>query len=165
MAQKPPVGSECILPVFVRNAKADDKALDARVTELATQHNGMMVSAKVNDPSATLLHTTVIKRLIAMTMSEDKPRTKRSPPPKKAQPAGRQVPKDPAAKTPRSSEAEARLPAIGLGNGNKSKKAHMDEVVMPLLLKAMTECAKQKPAKPIEFIANYLEVNNPDKRN
>ena len=41
----------------------------------------------------------------------------------------------------------------------------MDEVVMPLLLKAMTECAKQKPAKPIEFIANYLEVNNPDKRN
>ena len=53
MAQKPPTGSQYILPVFVRNAKADDKALDARVAELATQHNGMMVSAKVNDPSAT----------------------------------------------------------------------------------------------------------------
>ena len=75
MSQKPP-NSAKLMPVFVRNAKADDKALDARVTELATQHNGMMVSAKVNDPSAIKLHTTVINQLVEMTMSEDKPRTK-----------------------------------------------------------------------------------------
>ena len=100
-----------------------------------------------------------------MTMSEDKPRVKRAgtltnP---KGSPPARQVPKGPAEKTPRSSAAT--LPPAGPANGTQSKKAHMDEVVMPLLLKAMTECAKQKPAKPIEFIANYLEVNNPDKRN
>ena len=40
--------------------------------------------------------------------------------------------------------------------GKISKKAHMDKTVMPLLLEAMTECAKQRPAHPIEFIANYL---------
>ena len=98
-----------------------------------------------------------------MTMSEDKPRTKRTPPPpKKPQPAGRKVPKDPATKAPRASQVT--LAPTGPAS-SQSKKAHMDEVVMPLLLKAMTECAKQKPAKPIEFIANYLEVNNPDKRN
>ena len=33
---KKPANSPTLLPVFVRNAKADDKALDARVTELAT---------------------------------------------------------------------------------------------------------------------------------
>ena len=51
MNDMPHGASARILPVFVRNAKANDKALDARATELARQYNGIMVSAKIDDPS------------------------------------------------------------------------------------------------------------------
>lgn len=34
---------------------------------------------------------------------------------------------------------------------------------MPLLLEALTELAKQKPADPIEFVAKYMLDHNPEK--
>ena len=34
---------------------------------------------------------------------------------------------------------------------------------MPLLLEAMTHCAKEKPADPIEAIAKYMLDHNPEK--
>ena len=44
-------------------------------------------------------------------------------------------------------------------------RTYLDKTVVPLLLQAMTECAKERPREPIEFIANYLLENNPEKRN
>ena len=65
-----PAGSN-IMPIFVRNAKADDAAIDAKCVELANLHNGMMVSAKMGDPSSIKLHEEVVNRLVAITMASD----------------------------------------------------------------------------------------------
>ena len=146
----------------MRNAKANDKALDARVTELARQNNGIMVSAKVNDPSGPKLHTLAMKKVSDLTMNppagQPAPKAKTAPKKQTAKNSGTTTPKKPVQviiqQSPRSN-----------AGGNLSKKTNMDKTVMPLLLKAMSECAKQKPAQPIEFIANYLAENNPDKRN
>ncbi|CAD8048435.1 unnamed protein product [Paramecium primaurelia] len=40
---------------------------------------------------------------------------------------------------------------------------YLDQTVVPILLQAMTEVAKVRPPNPIEFIANYLMQNNPEK--
>lgn len=43
-------------------------------------------------------------------------------------------------------------------------RAYLDKTVVPLLMQALTECAKERPKEPIEFVANYLLENNPEKR-
>ena len=70
MSEKPTAPGKQLFPVFVRNAKADSQSLNARVSYLANQHNGMMVSAKHNHPSAPLLYKHVLKRLAERTMSD-----------------------------------------------------------------------------------------------
>lgn len=57
--------------------------------------------------------------------------------------------------------AAAQDPAIQ----NLPLRAYLDKTVVPILLQAMSECAKERPAHPIEFVANYLQENNPEKRN
>ena len=76
-----PANKTKLMPVFVRNAKADDRALDARVAELAKQNNGMMVSAKLNDPSGPKMHTEVLKRLTERTMNADRSKSDLAPGP------------------------------------------------------------------------------------
>lgn len=44
-------------------------------------------------------------------------------------------------------------------------KAQLDAAVVPILMKALAECAKERPEHPVDFVANYLLENNPDKRN
>ena len=40
----------------------------------------------------------------------------------------------------------------------------MDKTVVPIMLQAMSECAKERPQYPVEFIANYLLQNNPERK-
>ncbi|CAD8125282.1 unnamed protein product [Paramecium sonneborni] len=40
---------------------------------------------------------------------------------------------------------------------------YLDQTVVPILLQAMTEVVKVRPPNAIEFIANYLLQNNPEK--
>ena len=40
-------------------------------------------------------------------------------------------------------------------------KAKLDAAVVPILMKALEECANQRPEQPIDFVANYLLQNNP----
>ncbi|KAM3136554.1 Protein dpy-30 [Paramecium bursaria] len=40
---------------------------------------------------------------------------------------------------------------------------YLDQTVVPILLQAMTQVAKERPENPIEFVANYLLNNNPEK--
>ena len=47
---------------------------------------------------------------------------------------------------------------------NMPLRAYLDKTVVPILLQAMSECAKERPQYPVEFIANYLLENNPEKR-
>ena len=42
-------------------------------------------------------------------------------------------------------------------------KAYLDQQLMPLLLEALAELAKEKPEEPIEFVAKYLLDHNPEK--
>lgn len=44
-------------------------------------------------------------------------------------------------------------------------RQYLDKTVVPILLQALSECAKERPAHPIEYVANYLLENNPEKRN
>ena len=56
--------------------------------------------------------------------------------------------------------------------GDKSKpdvstlptRAYLDQTVVPILLQAMSQLAKERPAKPISFLAEYL-LNNKEKYN
>ncbi len=47
---------------------------------------------------------------------------------------------------------------------NLPVRQYLDKTVVPLLLQAMSECAKERPTHPIEFVAKYLLDNNPEKR-
>lgn len=57
-------------------------------------------------------------------------------------------------------------------SGDKSKpdvstlptRAYLDQTVVPILLQAMSQLAKERPAKPISFLAEYL-LNNKEKYN
>ena len=42
-------------------------------------------------------------------------------------------------------------------------KAYLDQQLMPLLLEALAQLAKEKPDEPIEFVAKYLLDHNPEK--
>ena len=56
--------------------------------------------------------------------------------------------------------------------GEKSKpdlstlptRAYLDQTVVPILLQAMSQLAKERPAKPISFLAEYL-LNHKEKYN
>lgn len=56
--------------------------------------------------------------------------------------------------------------------GDKSKpdlstlptRAYLDQTVVPILLQAMSQLAKERPAKPIGFLAEYL-LNHKEKYN
>jgi protein dpy-30 len=56
--------------------------------------------------------------------------------------------------------------------GDKSKpdlstlptRAYLDQTVVPILLQAMSQLAKERPAKPISFLAEYL-LNHKEKYN
>ena len=43
-------------------------------------------------------------------------------------------------------------------------RAYLDQTVVPILLQAMSQLAKERPAKPISFLADYL-LNNKEKYN
>ena len=47
---------------------------------------------------------------------------------------------------------------------NLPLRAYLDKTVVPILLQALSECAKERPQYPIEYVANYLLENNPEKR-
>jgi len=49
-------------------------------------------------------------------------------------------------------------------HANLPVRAYLDKTVVPILLQALSECSKERPQYPIEFIANYLLENNPDKK-
>ena len=60
-----------------------------------------------------------------------------------------------------AADAAAQDPAVA----NMPVRAYLDKTVVPILLQALSECAKERPAHPIEYVANYLLENNPEKRN
>ncbi|EAS02656.2 Dpy-30 motif protein (macronuclear) [Tetrahymena thermophila SB210] len=41
-------------------------------------------------------------------------------------------------------------------------RAYLDQTVVPLLLQSLTELVRERPANPIEFVAQYLLANNPE---
>jgi protein dpy-30 len=43
-------------------------------------------------------------------------------------------------------------------------RAYLDQTVVPILLQAMSHLAKERPAKPISFLAEYL-LNHKEKYN
>ena len=47
---------------------------------------------------------------------------------------------------------------------NLPVRAYLDKTVVPILMQAMSECAKERPQYPVEFIAKYLLENNPEKK-
>ena len=62
---------------------------------------------------------------------------------------------------PAAAQDAAQDPALQ----NLPLRAYLDKTVVPILLQALSECAKERPAHPIEYVANYLLENNPEKRN
>ena len=41
-------------------------------------------------------------------------------------------------------------------------RAYLDQTVVPILLQALSEVAKERPENPIEFVGHYLLKNNPE---
>ena len=48
---------------------------------------------------------------------------------------------------------------------NASIRQYLDQTVAPLLIQAMSEVAKERPDRPIEYIIKFLRDNNPNNRN
>ena len=44
-------------------------------------------------------------------------------------------------------------------------RSYLDQTVNPLLLEALAVISKQRPEKPIEFLADYLEEHNQERKN
>ena len=59
-------------------------------------------------------------------------------------------------------------PFLPVGDSNDTQnlpvRAYLDQTVVPILLQALAECSKERPEHPIEFVANYLLQNNPEKK-
>ena len=60
--------------------------------------------------------------------------------------------------------AAAAAPTSDPAVQNLPLRAYLDKTVVPIMLQALSECAKERPAYPVEFVANYLLENNPEKR-
>ena len=43
-------------------------------------------------------------------------------------------------------------------------RAYLDQTVVPILLQALSEVAKERPENPIEFVGKYLLENNPERK-
>ncbi|KAL0227292.1 hypothetical protein P9112_014616 [Eukaryota sp. TZLM1-RC] len=41
-------------------------------------------------------------------------------------------------------------------------RAYLDQTVVPVLLQGLAALAKERPAKPVQFLAAYLLKNDPD---
>lgn len=41
-------------------------------------------------------------------------------------------------------------------------RAYLDQTVVPLLLQGMSALVKERPANPVEYLAQFLLKNNPD---
>ena len=65
---------------------------------------------------------------------------------------------------PKTQMAAASDVAGGVDANGMPVRAYLDKTVVPILLTALSECAKERPQYPIEFVANYLLENNPEKR-
>ena len=87
-----------------------------------------------------------------------------------AQPAGdsnEQPASNDKADTSKENNSNSQQPA-----GEKSKpdvstlptRAYLDQTVVPILLQAMSQLAKERPGKPITFLAEYL-LNHKEKYN
>jgi protein dpy-30 len=40
-------------------------------------------------------------------------------------------------------------------------RAYLDETVVPVLMQALAACARERPEDPVEFVARFLQKNNP----
>ena len=65
---------------------------------------------------------------------------------------------------PKTQMAGAADMASGVDASGLPVRAYLDKTVVPILLQAMSECAKERPQYSIEYIANYLLENNPEKK-
>lgn len=92
-----------------------------------------------------------------------------------AQPAnesGEQQPNDKGAAASSADATKENTSNSQQQSGDKSKpdlstlptRAYLDQTVVPILLQAMSQLAKERPAKPITFLAEYL-MNHKEKYN
>ncbi|KAL0239897.1 hypothetical protein GEMRC1_010005 [Eukaryota sp. GEM-RC1] len=44
-------------------------------------------------------------------------------------------------------------------------RAYLDQTVVPILLQGLAALAKERPAKPVQYLAAYLLKNDPDAEN
>ena len=43
-------------------------------------------------------------------------------------------------------------------------RSYLDQTVVPKLLEALAVLNRERPAKPVEFLANYLEKHNDERK-
>ena len=52
-----------------------------------------------------------------------------------------------------------------MGAGKEAPiRSYLDQTVNPLLLEALANLAKVRPERPIEYLANYLEQHNQERK-
>ena len=58
----------------------------------------------------------------------------------------------------------APAPSGGGAGGNLPIRAYLDQTVVPILLDGMSELVKERPPNPVEWLAQYLIKNDPQKK-
>lgn len=69
--------------------------------------------------------------------------------------------KDPAAG--REAEIAAMTKQAPLSVNNLPTKFYLEQTITPTVLKALSEVARARPDKPLEFVAYYLLKHNPQR--
>lgn len=71
-----------------------------------------------------------------------------------------------SSETPKENNTNAQQSGekIKVDTSSLPTRAYLDQTVVPILLQAMSLLAKERPAKPITFLAEYL-LNNKEKYN
>ena len=63
----------------------------------------------------------------------------------------------------RAAEIAAMTRQAPLSVNNLPTKFYLEKTITPTVLKALTEVAKARPDKPLEFVAYYLLKHNPNR--
>ena len=63
-----------------------------------------------------------------------------------------------------AAEIAAMTRQAPLSVNNLPTKYYLEKTITPTVLKALSECAKARPDKPLEFMAYYLLKHNPDRQ-
>ena len=64
-----------------------------------------------------------------------------------------------------ANQTDTQIPSVGDPNPNQDVpiRSYLDQTIVPLMLEGLAVISKERPERPIEFLADYLEKHNTER--